>query len=87
MQEFEQLRENILLNDKVVFTLAQLEKYVIESGALDTGLIEDVVMCEEPFDKRYSTKEVNVLTPVSEYLDDETNFQNACNELYNKLFK
>ena len=77
--QFEQLNENILLNDKVVFTLKQLQDYV----GLNVDYPKDIPFEPMGKDKAYFGRFDDFC--IDQWLDEEVNFQSACIELFKQL--
>lgn len=76
---FEQLNENILLNEKAVFTLKQLQNYV----AFNIDYPKDIPFGPMGIHKAYFGRYDDFC--IDQWLDDEDNFQSACTELFKQL--
>lgn len=76
---FEQLNENILLDNKVVFTLKSLRDYVDKNEYYPNDLAFDPMGSNSDYWGRFNDY------CIDKWLDDEDNFQSACKNVYNKL--
>lgn len=79
IMQFEQLNENILLNEKVVFTVKQLQDYV----ALNIDYPKDLPFEPMGIHKAYLGRFDDFC--IDQWLDTEVNFQSACTELFKQL--
>ena len=79
MKTFEQLNENILLNNNVVFTLSGLRNYVY--GNEDYP--QDLEFFPNGIHKYYWGKYQDFC--IDQWLDEEINFQSACSKVYERM--